>query len=59
MSEPETTPANDTDDTLFLDAVEGLCRVYEHNGRLAHEDCVRLSIDQARRLVALARDSLP
>lgn len=54
-----TTPANDTDDGLFLDAVEGVCRMYEHNGRQPDEDCVRLSIGDARRLVALAREGLP
>lgn len=35
-------------------AVSDLADVYEHNGRKSDEDCIRLTIPQARRLAKLA-----
>ena len=45
--------------TDLIAAVEGLALVYEHGGRNPEEDdCMRLTINQARRLCAAARRGL-
>lgn len=48
-------PGRMSDPTL-IDAVEGLVRVYEQEGRT--DDCVRLTTAQARQLVQAARRGL-
>ena len=42
-------------DADLIRAVEALADVYEHGGREHHEDCVRLTMAQARQLAAAAR----
>lgn len=46
------------EDESLIRAVNGLADVYERDGMGADEDCVRLTISQARRLTRLASAGL-
>lgn len=46
-------PESDTN-KQFVDALDGLTRVYA--GR--SDDCIRLTVDEVKRIVAIARDGL-